>query len=91
MHVVVRLGRMFAKQAGFDERTFELPDGATVVEALIGVAWAAPALECVDGGTVDLALASFSVNGTPVDPRAPQDTALIDGDACYLYGAISGG
>jgi sulfur carrier protein ThiS len=82
---------MFTKQAGFDERTFELPSGATVADALAQVAAAAPTLDCVEGGTVDLALASFSVNGKPVDARAPGAAPLADGDACYLYGAISGG
>lgn len=91
MIVTVRLGRRFAAQAGFDERPFDLPDGANAAALLSAVAAAAPGLECVDGGTVDLALASLSVNGRAVDPRDPSATALEGGDACYLYGPVSGG
>ncbi|HEX9709374.1 MAG TPA: MoaD/ThiS family protein [Candidatus Thermoplasmatota archaeon] len=93
MRVTVRLGRQFARQAGFAERPFDLPEGATAADALSAVARAAPALECVDpaAGTVDLAAASLSVDGRPVDPRSPQGHRLSEGDSLYLFGAVAGG
>lgn len=91
MHVTVRLGRRFAAQAGFAERAFDLPDGASADALLAAIASAAPGLEPVEAGAVDLALASLSVNGQAVDPRHPAGHPLRDGDACYLYGPVSGG
>lgn len=93
MRVKLQLGRVFSGEAGFSERVFDLPAGATVETLLREIARAAPALSCVDeaAGAVDLGAANLSVNGRAVDPRAPEKTALRDGDRCYLYGVVSGG
>jgi hypothetical protein len=89
--VLLQLGRRFAGQAGFSERLLDLPAGATVEAFLRRASQEAPSLECVGGGTVDLAVASLSVNGKAVDPRDGLWRPLMDGDRCYLYGAVSGG
>jgi len=91
--VFVRLGRLFSKEAGFAEKTFELAKGATVQDLLQEIAKAAPRLSCVDEatGAVDLALANLSVNRRAVNPLEPAKHVLHEGDAAYLYSTISGG
>lgn len=93
MRVVVRLGRLFSKEAGFSERAFELGKGANVEDLLREIGKAAPGLSCVDEktGAVDLAMANLSVSGQAVNPLEPQKRALHTGDAVYLYSPISGG
>ncbi len=91
MRVTLRLGRQFAREAGLEERVFDLPGGASTADLLSAVARALPSLSCVEGGTVDLAVASLSVNGAPVDPRSPSAARLAEGDACYLFGPVAGG
>jgi len=93
LKVVVRLGRLFSKEAGFSERAFELGKGATVEDLLLEIGKAAPALSCLDdvSGAVDLALANLSINGQAVNPLEPGKRALHTGDAVYLYSPISGG
>jgi len=91
MHVIVRLGRRFADEAGFAERRLELPDGSTAASLLKAMAKAAPGLSVADAGTIDLAVANLSVNKQAVDPQHPEASRLKDGDEAYLYGVISGG
>lgn len=93
MRVFIQLGKRFSAEAGFAERAFEVPQGATAFRLLREIAAAAPRLSCLDesGASVDLALANLSVNGKAVDPRSPEKFALQEGDRCYLYGIIGGG
>lgn len=93
MKVTVELGRAFSKDAGFAKRVVELPPGAAVPALLAAIGALAPHLACLDeaSGAVDLASAHLSVNGKGVDPRHPELTLLREGDACYLYGVLSGG
>jgi hypothetical protein len=74
--VLVRLGRLFAKEAGFSERTIELPKGATAEDLLHAVGKASPPLSCVDDAT------------GAVDPAK---LGLQNGDVAYLYSTMSGG
>lgn len=93
MQVLLRLGRIFSREAGFTERRFDLPAGASAADLLAAAAEAAPKLSCLDDEkeNVDLAHANLSVSGRGVDPRAPEKTKLSDGDECYLYAPVSGG
>jgi molybdopterin converting factor small subunit len=91
LKVTLRLGRAFAKEAGFSERVLPLPETQSAVALLRAIAAVAPSLSCVDHGTVDLAVAHLSINGKAVDPRAVEGHAVNDGDSVYLYAPISGG
>jgi len=91
MHVLVRLGRRFAAEAGFAQRRLELPEGANANALLEAIAAAAPGLSAAEGGSIDLAVANLSVNKKAVDPAHPGARRLKDGDEAYLYGVISGG
>ncbi len=91
LKVTLRLGRAFAREAGFAERDLTLGAPSNAAALLRAAAAAAPRLSCVAEGTVDLAIAHLSVNGKVVDARAPEAHALKDGDSAYLYSPISGG
>jgi molybdopterin converting factor small subunit len=93
MRLTLRLGRRFASEAGFPSASLDLPEGATAARLLEEIAARAPNLSCLDerGRTVDLSVASLSVNGRAVDPRAPEKVALKGGDEAYLFGVVSGG
>ena len=91
MKVTLRLGRAFAKEAGFAERVLDLPAGSHADALLRAAAAEAPGLSCVTAGSVDLAVAHLSINGRAVEARAVAAHAVKDGDGAYLYAPISGG
>ncbi len=93
MRVTIRLGRQFAAQAGFGSAPLDLPEGASAARLLEEVAKRVPNLSCIDdsGRSVDLSVASLSINGRAVDPRSPEEVIVHGRDEAYLYGVVGGG
>jgi len=92
MQVLVKLFAEFREAAGRDKQSLELPDGATVDEALRKLAEDAPALAehmFADGRLRDH-LHVF-VNGRNVGTTGGLETKLSDGDTLAFFPPVGGG
>lgn len=81
MLIKVKLFALYRERAGFSEIPLELPEAATVRDALNELLKRAPALE----GILDRAF--IAVNRRYVKPESP----LKDGDELAVFPPVSGG
>jgi molybdopterin synthase catalytic subunit len=81
MQVTVRLFAMLRQQAGWRERAIELPDGATIEDALVAIAQHVPTL----------AAQRDAIRFARNREYAPADQQLSDGDELALIPPVAGG
>lgn len=81
MTIVVRLFAGIRREAGLDELTLELPDGATIGDALVALAAGSLPFLDPDSAFVTAVNREYTARETP----------LADGDELALVPPISGG
>lgn len=92
MHVLVKLFAEFREAAGQDRQSLELPDGATVKDALRELAHREPALSelMFSDGRLHDHLHVF-VNGRNVGTTGGLESGLSDGDTLTFFPPVGGG